>query len=57
MDEHKWLIMKDGEVKCYGNSMQSFPSDDLVKTLRGGGYKIFLDGRLYKDQKKGKQKE
>lgn len=50
----KWLIMKDGEVKCYGDSMQSFPSDDLVKTLRGGGYKIFLDGRLYKEQKKGR---
>lgn len=49
----KWLIMKDGEVKCYGDSMQSFPSDDLVKTLRSGGYKIFLDGRLYKEPKKG----
>ena len=53
----KWSIMKDGDVKCYGDSMQSFPNDDLVKMLRGGGYKIYLDGRLYKEQKKGTPKE
>lgn len=49
----KWLVMKDGEVKCYGDSMESFPSKDLVAMLRSCGYKVFLDGRLYKGQKKG----
>ena len=51
----KWLVMKDGEVKCYGDSMQSFPSDDLIAALRVAGYKIFLDGKLYKEQKKGRR--
>lgn len=50
----KWIITKDGEAKCYGTSEKTFPSEDLIKKLRGGGYKVFVDGKLYKG-KEGKK--
>ncbi len=50
----KWVVIKDGEVKCYGTSEKTFPSDDLVATLRAAGYRIYIDGQLLKGQRKGK---
>lgn len=50
----KWIITKDGEAKCYGTSEKTFPSDALIAKLRGCGYKVFVDGKLYK-QKDGKK--
>ena len=44
----KWVVIKDGEVKCYGTSQKTFPSEDIIKTLRAAGYKIYVDGKLYK---------
>ena len=51
----KWEVKKDGEAKCYGDSLQTLPSDDVLKTLQDCGYKIYIDGRLYKVQKKGRK--
>lgn len=50
----KWIITKDGEPKCYGTSEKTFPSLDLITKLRNSGYKVFVDGKLYK-QKDGKK--
>ena len=47
----KWVVIKDGEVKCYGTSQQTFPSADIIKTLQVAGYKIYVDGKLYTKQK------
>ena len=48
-----WQVIKDGEVKCYGNSEKTFPSDDMIATLRAAGYKIFADGKPYTKKKGG----
>lgn len=48
----KWEIKKDGETKCYGDSLQSLPSDDMLANLRAAGYKVYIDGQLAK--RKGK---
>lgn len=51
----KWIVTKDGDVKCYGTSGKTFPSDDLIATLRAAGYKVYVDGQLAKSQRKVKQ--
>lgn len=51
----KWEVKKDGETKCYGDSLESLPTADVLANLRGCGYKIFVDGKLYKEQKKGRE--
>ena len=53
---HRWEVKKDSETKCYGDSLESLPTDDVLATLRSCGYKVFVDGKLYKEQKKGRQK-
>ena len=44
----KWIVTKDGEVKCYGTSEKTFPRPDLIATLRAAGYKVYVDGKPYK---------
>ena len=48
---HRWEVKKDGETKCYGDSLQSFPSDYLIAKLRLAGYKIYVDGKLHAKKK------
>ena len=48
----KWIVTKDGEPKCYGTSEKTFPSEELIAKLRGCGYKVFVDGKLYKGANK-----
>lgn len=43
----KWLVKKDGEVKCYGTTEKTFPSDDVISSLVAAGYKIYVDGKPY----------
>lgn len=50
----KWEVKKDGETKCYGDSLESLPTADVLANLRSYGYKVFVDGKLYKEQKKGR---
>lgn len=46
-----WEVKKDGETKCYGDTIKSMPDDRMISILRAGGYKIYVDGKLYKEQK------
>lgn len=50
---HKWEIKICGETKCYGDSMESLPSKDMLANLRAAGYKVYIDGQLSKSQRKG----
>lgn len=52
---HKWEVKKDGETKCYGDCLQSIPSDNMLAELRAAGYKVYIDGQLSKGQRKGKK--
>ena len=54
---NKWEVKKDGETKCHGDSLQTFPKDDVLATLCSCGYKIYIDGKLYKAQKKGRKQK
>ena len=48
----------DGEkaVLSWGESEGSFPSEQERKVLRGDGYKIYLEGKLFKEpDTKGKK--
>lgn len=51
---HKWEIKIGGETKCYGDSMESLPSTNMLANLRAAGYKVYIDGQLAKSQRKGK---
>ena len=51
---HKWEVKKDGATKCYGDCMQSLPSDDMLANLRAAGYKVYVDGQLLKGRGKDK---
>lgn len=51
----KWEVKKDGESKCYGDSLDTLPNEDVLQTLRECGYKVYIDGKLHKEQKKGKR--
>lgn len=53
----KWEVKKDGETKCWGDCLQTLPSDDVLAGMQGFGYKIYVDGKLYKVQKKGRKNE
>lgn len=52
----KWEVKKDGETKCYGDALESLPNDEVLATLQDCGYKIYVDGKLHKVQKKGRKK-
>ena len=53
----KWEVKKDGETKCWGDCLQTLPSDDVLAGMQGFGYRIYVDGKLYKVQKKGRKNE
>lgn len=45
----KWEIKRDNETLSWGTSEASFPNAKERKMFRTDGYKIYVDGKLYKD--------
>ena len=45
----KWEIKRDNETLSWGTSEASFPNAKERKMFRADGYKIYVDGKLYKD--------
>ena len=43
-----WEVRRDGVVISWG-PMESFPTAKERKVFRGDGYKIYVDGKLYKE--------
>lgn len=43
-----WEIKRDGEVLNWGPP-ETFPDAKARKMFRADGYKIYVDGKLYKD--------
>lgn len=50
-----WEIKKDNETKCWGDLLQTLPNDDALADMQECGYKIYVDGKLYKVKKKGRR--
>lgn len=51
----KWQVKKDGETKCHGEAMKGFPDKRSREMLRAAGHKIFLDGKVYKEEKQSRK--
>ena len=59
---NKWEVRGaniNGEpvVLCYGESEESFPTAEERKVLRAHGYKIYVDGKVYKEPETEKGKK
>lgn len=51
----RYQIKQDGIAKC-GGPMTTFPNAAERASLKRGGCKIYVDGKLYKEGDNGKQK-
>ena len=45
----KWEVRRDNETLSWGTSEASFPDAKARKMFRSDGYKIYVDGKLYKE--------
>jgi hypothetical protein len=54
----RWEVRRNGITICHG-SEKSMPNALQQKLLRRDGYKIYIDGKLHKEQEKqnGKKPE
>lgn len=41
-------VRRDGATVCHG-SEKTMPSREMCKMLRKDGYKIYVDGKLYRE--------
>ena len=48
--EGTWEVRRDGVTIAHG-SKATMPSKDLRKELRTAGYKIYVDGKIFRDSK------
>lgn len=48
----KYEIRKDGKVYCGFDDELCMYSKEVLKNMREAGYKLYVDGKLYKPQKK-----
>lgn len=42
-----WEVKRDGQTKAHGPD-ESFPDNDTATSLIKAGYKIYVDGKVYK---------
>ena len=48
-----WEVKRDGLVKAHGPE-ESFPDSDTVVSLTKAGYKIYVDGKIFKKRSEKK---
>ena len=48
--EDYWQVKRDGVVIAHGPK-DTFPSAEERTVIRSGGYKIYVDGKIYKEDK------
>ena len=48
-------VRKDGVVFCTYIGKEQFPDNETMKQIKAGGYKFYMDGKIYKPEKKTKQ--
>lgn len=49
-----WEVRRDGVTVCYGSKYSMPPLEDR-KMLRDGGMKIYVEGKLFREQKESKR--
>ena len=50
-------VYKDNKRIMYTEHESCIPSNDKIKDMKAAGYKILLDGKVYKPTKDGKKNE
>ena len=54
MSVSKYEIRKDGVTYCGFDDESCMYSDETLKNMRDAGYKLYVDGKLAKKEKKDK---
>ena len=52
--KHKFEIRKNGQSYCGFDDKSLMYSESTLKSMRDAGYKLYVDGKLYKKSKKQK---
>ena len=52
-DRMLWEVKRDGQTKAHGPE-ESFPDSDIAASLLKAGYKIYVDGKIYKKRSEKK---
>jgi len=48
-----WQIRRDRTVLCHG-PRETMPTPEEIRRFKADGYRVYVDGKLYKEEKKGK---
>lgn len=51
----KYEIRKDGIIYCCFDDESCMYSNETLKNMRDAGYKLYVDGKLWKPEKKTKE--
>lgn len=49
-------VRKDGTTYCVYIGEACFPDEDTMKSMKAGGYKLYMDGKIYKPDKRARNK-
>lgn len=47
---NRWQVRKDGKPYA-GGTMETMPDDATVRQMVASGYKVYVDGKLYRPNK------
>lgn len=50
--DKKLEIVRDGKVFCVCVGEETFPDTETMKEMKASGYKLYMDGKIYKPEKK-----
>lgn len=53
MGKHKFEVKKDGRTYAAFDDRKMMYPDEIIKTMKQNGYKIYEDGRIWKEKRKG----
>lgn len=48
-----WQIKRYRTVLCHG-PRETMPTPEEIRRFKSDGYRVYVDGKLYKEEKKGK---
>ena len=50
-------IRRDGVVLCTCVGEEQFPDEDTIRSMKASGHKLYMDGKIYKPDKKARNKD
>lgn len=50
-------IRRDGVTLCVCVGEECFPDAETMKSMKASGYKFYMDGKIYKHDKKARNKD